>query len=141
MSDDKEFMDYLQNQSCSSCGKCINLPELIMKSECKDVIVINYHDNNKENQNVLFCSRACFDDFDDFGDIHCVVCDNHRISPKYDLKIKFEKLGGWLSIRAVCSEECQTCLKTESFKNPDDLEMSCWYCKKHCSSRNEEKWL
>jgi len=133
MSDDtdKEFLNYLQNQSCNSCGKCINLPELIAKSECKDVIVINYHDNAKGNQNVLFCSRVCFNDYDDFGEIHCVVCDQPRKSPKYDLKIKFEKLGGWLSVRAVCSEECQVRLQKESFQNPDfEFEMSCWYCKK-----------
>lgn len=134
--DDSQLMDYLQKQVCAECENHVNLPQLIAeKKDCSGIIVINYHNDKKENKDVIFCSRSCFDEFmsyeDLMGPIHCVVCDKHRESPKWDLKIKFEKLGGWLSIRSVCSEACQTILRTTAFKDPNcEFKMSCWYCKK-----------
>ena len=158
--DDQKFTEYLENQSCSECEKYLNLPELIKNKDCNDVIVVNYHTtkpenteiekseteksetekNEIENTTLLFCSRSCFDvkmSYDDeIGPIHCVVCDKLRVSPKWDLKIKFEKLGGFLSIRAICSEQCQIALQTETFKDPEsEFKMSCWYCRKLSSGK------
>jgi hypothetical protein len=130
--DEEDFINSLRDQFCGTCGDSINLPELISKGQkCENVIVINYHNEESNNLNVIFCGKGCLETFDNFGEIHCVICNDIRETPKWDMKIKFEALGGWISVRAVCSEKCQLVLKQEKFNDPTmELKQSCWYCKK-----------
>jgi hypothetical protein len=129
---EEDFINSLRDQYCGTCGDTINLPDLISSgTKCENIIVVNYHNEESKNINVIFCCKDCLTNFEDFGDICCVVCNKIRETPKWDMKIKFEALGGWISVRAICSEKCQTLLKMDKFNDPTmELKSSCWYCKK-----------
>lgn len=127
----EEFDNYLRSQHCAGCSIEMDIPALIDAKSCEGLIIINYHNDKSENLNAVFCSKECLEGFDDFGPIHCVMCDGPRETPKWDMKIKFQKLGGWVSIRALCSEKCFTALKSSTMNDSAmELKVACWYCDK-----------
>jgi hypothetical protein len=128
---DEKFDEYIKSQHCANCFKPLNIPDLIEKKQCENLIIINYHNDQKENMNASFCCKECLNSFDQFGPIHCVLCDKPRETTKWDMKIKFQKLGGWISVRALCSEQCLDALKQTTMKDPGmKVNISCWYCNK-----------
>ena len=130
MDDNIRFMRMLQHQYCGTCVRPVNLPLLIQRNECANIIIVNYHSPPPQHQNraVIFCCTDCQDRFKEFGPIHCVVCNKQRKTPKWDVEIVFEKLGGWRSIRGVCSKKCKNSIKKESANKTKSI--TCWTCGK-----------
>lgn len=124
MQDNIRFMKKLQHQYCGTCSIAVNLPKLIQENKARQIIIVNYHSKRGQNRAVIFCGKDCMNRFTEFGPIHCVVCEGFRETSKWDLLVRFHKLGGWSSIRAVCSEKCH-----ESLKPNKKDKMTCSFCK------------
>lgn len=125
MQDNLRFMQMMQHQYCGTCSIAVNLPKMIQENKATQLIIVNYHSPKGQNRAVIFCSKDCMHRFTEFGPIHCVACNGFRETSKWDVVVRFHKLGGWASLRAICSERCNETVKAEK-----RAKMTCKTCTK-----------
>lgn len=140
MEPEEDDMEY--NQCCHICSKKIDF-SLVPVPDADDVIMLNYHAPRNmvqvalgepiRNVVIILCSKRCKERYR-MEVCDCVACGSLCIVDKWYVHTKFVKLGGWTSIKAVCSERCRQHVLDNETKEIE-LKYCCWYCKKLSSER------
>jgi hypothetical protein len=121
-------------QNCNVCSKTINFSNIHQSLD--DVIMINYHNYlNYCNNVIIICSKQCLSNYKNIDLIGCVECNNKCSTPKWFVETKFINLGGWLSSKAICSENCREhFMKVLVLDKELSVMQSCAYCFKYTKS-------
>lgn len=124
-------MSFISN--CEICGKSVDLSQNPVPN-ADEIVVFNCL--KPYNHVAMLCSDKCKEKYIP-GFCGCVACSKICENDKWYLHVKFVKLGGWTSIRATCSENCQKKIIKEE---TDDIEFryQCRNCQK-CSEKKLKK--
>jgi hypothetical protein len=118
-------MDFDNIHRCAICEAEVNFGVNPLPNG-DEVVMFNHHTD--ENEVDIFCSKKCQNQFATplSG---CIVCDQVCLTDRWFVHVKFVNLGGWTSVKAVCSEECNRRVLTEDAVDID-IRYVCWNCKK-----------
>lgn len=111
--------------NCDECSKLINFEHYDTLDEVK---LFNWNNENGQNVTSTFCSNKCLKDSLAPSNMFCVICNTVCSEKKWFVECKFVKIGNWLSVKSVCSENCRQVILD---RDTSDIELKkvCCYCK------------
>jgi hypothetical protein len=111
---------------CFICQKKCDL-SLQPVPDADNMVLFNFHSG--ENMTILLCSKSCTDQFVFPMACGCVICDKMCTDAHWFVNMKFINLGGWMSMKACCSEDCKNRILSEQ-TDEIGFQYVCWACKK-----------
>lgn len=118
-----EEIDYIHH--CHICNKAVDF-EQVPVPDANGAVMFNFR--SPQNKVVLLCSEQCRLAYK-MPFCACVVCSEFCFEDCWYVHMKFVKLGGWTSIKAVCSERCRNVV-LEKETTEIEVRFACWFCKK-----------
>jgi hypothetical protein len=118
---------------CSVCNKEVDIsqkPPRVINSSDQNVdglVLFNY---NNQHDCMMFCTEKCFHGYNFRNvNVRCVMCDQRCESDHWFVAVKFANMGGWTSLKSICSKACR---KRHLAENTNDIELNyqCFHCKR-----------
>lgn len=114
--------------SCDICDKSINFHDI---SQLNDNVLMlhNYDPMYKKNHVTAICSTDCWKKYE-YPSVGCIHCHSLCLTNKWFFSVKFINLGGWTSIKSICSEKCKKEFEKGTMEDEElDMHYSCAHCK------------